>query len=571
MGLFKDMKIAAKILCILTVLVILCVVVGGAGLYSAKNIASLAHKLYDERMEPSELISEVRLISKDTESKLLELIQTADPAAQKAILQAIDDNTKAINKLQEEYQKTAAMDAYEQQKFAELSKELPAYREARANIIKLATTGKQKEAFDLFVASKPVFAKSLSIRADISKHDVKLGKELYQQGEATASLATKTIIGVTVLAVLLSIFLGLLLARSIATPLKTMVAAVGEIAGGDLRNTKIAVTSTDELGQLAVAITAMRTELRQLIVKTTQSTEQVAASSEELSASAEQTSLAASQVAGAITAVADGAAKQLKAVDHTAATIEQMSAGIQQIAANANTVADNSAKSAGAAKEGGRSVAKAIAQMGQIENTVISSAQVVTKLGERSKEIGQIVDTIAGIAGQTNLLALNAAIEAARAGEQGRGFAVVAEEVRKLAEQSQEAAKQIADLIGEIQQDTDNAVKAMNAGTDEVRVGTAVVNEAGQTFEQIFAAFNDATAQVREISTAIQQMATGSQQIVAAVREIDVVGKATSAQTETVSAATEEQTATMEEIAASSQALARMAEDLTNAVGRFKV
>ena len=96
--------------------------------------------------------------------------------------------------------------------------------------------------------------------------------------------------------------------------------------------------------------------------------------------------------------------------------------------------------------------------MANIEKTVANSVAVVTKLGERSKEIGQIVENISGIAGQTNLLALNAAIEAARAGEQGRSFAVVAEEVRKLAEQSQEAAKQIANLIGEIQGDTDKAL-----------------------------------------------------------------------------------------------------------------
>ena len=183
--------------------------------------------------------------------------------------------------------------------------------------------------------------------------------------------------------------------------------------------------------------------------------------------------------------------------------------------------------------------------MGQIEQTVTRSSSVVAKLGERSKEIGQIVDTISGIAGQTNLLALNAAIEAARAGEQGRGFAVVAEEVRKLAEQSQGAAKQIAGLIGEIRNDTDSAVVAMNEGTKEVRIGTEVVNNAGQSFRDIYTSVSDVTGQVREISAAIEQMAAGSQQIVSSVKEIDVISKDTSAQAQTVSAATEEQSASM--------------------------
>jgi methyl-accepting chemotaxis protein len=248
-----------------------------------------------------------------------------------------------------------------------------------------------------------------------------------------------------------------------------------------------------------------------------------------------------------------------------------MSAGIQQIAANTNQVAAQSAQAANKAKEGDKAVVKAVTQMVQVENTVNTSAQVVAKLGERSKEIGQIVDTISGIAGQTNLLALNAAIEAARAGEQGRGFAVVAEEVRKLAEQSQEAARKIAELIGEIQGDTDKAVLAMNEGTREVKNGNEVVNAAGTAFKEIAELVTQVSGQVREISAAIQQMASGSQQIVGAVKKIDLLSKKSADEAQSVSAATEEQLASMEEIAASSQALVIMAKELTKAVGEFKV
>jgi methyl-accepting chemotaxis protein len=343
------------------------------------------------------------------------------------------------------------------------------------------------------------------------------------------------------------------------------------LAQGDLRESLAKVSSEDEIGQLAKGFQEMRTHLRELVTQVNIQAEQLAASSEELTASAEQSAQASNQVAESISNVAQGAEKQLQAVDETTAVVEQMSAGIQQVVASANLVTGNSSQAVETARDGDKAVDKAVSQMAYIEETVINSAQVVAKLGERSKEIGQIVDTISGIAGQTNLLALNAAIEAARAGEQGKGFAVVAEEVRKLAEQSQDAAKKIAILISEIQGDTDRAVVAMAEGTREVKVGTEVVTTAGIAFKAIATLVTQVSEQMKEISAAIQQLASGSQQIVASVQDIDGYSKTAVGQAQTVSAATEEQSASMEEIASSSQTLAKLAQDLQAAVNNFKV
>ena len=375
----------------------------------------------------------------------------------------------------------------------------------------------------------------------------------------------------SIISIIVVSFMTIAIPRSITKPLQAMVAFSKELAGGEFQDKPRHVVSKDEIGQLADALADMRNNLRILIKKVSESAEQVAASSEELTASADQSTQAANQVALSITDVAADATEQLNAANDTSAVVQQMSAGIQKIASNTNEVAGQSNQAAAKANEGGKTVDKAVGQMKTIEETSLGISEAITKLNDKSKEIGQIVEAISGIAGQTNLLALNAAIEAARAGEQGRGFAVVAEEVRKLAEDSQGAAKQIAVLISEIQTDTGSAVQAMGIGAREVQRGTEMVADAGAAFKEIEDLVTDVSTQVKSISDAVQQMAIGSQQIVESVKKMDDLSQKSAGEAQSVSAATEEQLASMEEIAVSSQALARMAEELQSAVAKFKV
>jgi len=387
---------------------------------------------------------------------------------------------------------------------------------------------------------------------------------------ANAGRVVTTALILSAIAVVIGIFLSLFLTRIIRNPILQMVAGANKLAEGDLRET-ISTKSKDELGELAGSLNVMAENFKNVIKQIKVSTDMLNQASREVSSGAEQSSQASNQVASSIALVAQGAEKQLAAVNESSSIVEQMSASIEQIAANSNMVAASADQTVNSAKDGLQVIGTVIDQMGSIDHTVSGSAQVVTRLGERSKEIGQIVNTISGIAGQTNLLALNAAIEAARAGEQGRGFAVVAEEVRKLAEQSQEAAKQIAKLIEEIQGETDKAVIAMNEGTKEVKVGSEVVNKAGETFKKIVDLIAGVSSKAQEVSASTQEMSAGSQQIVSSIRDIDTISKDIAGQTQGVSAATEEQAASMEEMAASSENLSKMAGELEMAVNKFKV
>ena len=568
---FNNLKILAKIMVSVVISALFLFIMGGIGYYYTDQISQGMSGMYHDRLLPVKRLNETRHNFSAVHGMILEIILgNKDAATERKTLEEINTLAAETNQTMADY-KNAKLTAFEQQKIDELDAAIGLYRVEREKALSMARAGQDKEAYAYFSqnAGKHLI-KVNAILKELADFNAKASDDANRTGEDDAKTAKTLIVLLTIAAVAISAAAGWLLAGMVARRLKNAVDTLNLVANGDLTR-EVEVMSNDEIGLMGTALNATVRNLNTLIGDVRFLSEQVAASSQQLTASAGESAQATNQVAGTISEVSRGAELQLNAVNQSTAVVEQMSDGIFQVAANASVVAEASGKAAGAARAGETAVNSAVAQMNNIEKTVISSADVVTKLGERSNEIGQIVDTISGIAGQTNLLALNAAIEAARAGEQGRGFAVVAEEVRKLAEQSQEAAKQIAGLINEIQSDTERAVAAMSTGTREVKAGTDAVAVAGKTFADIVQLIDQVSGQANDISAAIQQMADGSEKIVDSVRDIDKISKAAADQTQTMSAATEEQSAAMEEIAASSQSLANMAQQLQTAIDKFTV
>lgn len=393
-----------------------------------------------------------------------------------------------------------------------------------------------------------------------------------QNNSVTAGLHAKWNMAIVLLiSIIVSIIITLVLSRVIADRLYNCVDRLEKIAEGNLAIEPLDFEDKDEIGKLGIAINRMLESLRDIVYAVSENSRQVAASSEELSASAEESAQAANQVAMNITEVSQGVENQAKTSEEISIVIEQVTNEVRETATTISSISNLSTQTSQAAKAGSYAVEKAVDQMAAIKQSTKSVGDAVAKLNNNSIEIGQIVNTISNIADQTNLLALNAAIEAARAGEQGRGFSVVAEEVRLLAEQSQLATKEITKLISQIQDDTKTAVLAMDKGKKETEKGIEVVSTAGQAFGEIKQKIDEVSSQIIGTSATLQQLDASSQQIVASIREIDRISKEAAMLAQKVSATTQEQSASTEEIASSSDNLARMAQELQNTIGRFRV
>jgi len=369
---------------------------------------------------------------------------------------------------------------------------------------------------------------------------------------------------------ILSFFLMKFLSKKLLAPIKTIMSVIQKVAEGDLTK-EAEVHSNDEFETLATHFNKMLRSLKDLLVQVHEAEEKMLSSAQDIHLRTGESAKATEQVTGSIMEVAGAAQKQLNSVVVAAKTVGMISGEVAAASLQTEKVVKVSDQTTAAAQQGSQKIEQALDQMKVIEDAVGGLGQVILQLDRQSKEIGTITQAIVGIAGQTNLLALNAAIEAARAGEQGRGFAVVAEEVRKLAEESGQAAENIGKLVAEVQLETKSAVDAMGKGSQEVRTGTQVFSLAGESFHAIIGQMETVLEGVSSIVVNIKTLSDSSQHVVREIDEIESLSQNVNAQTETISAAAEQQTASMTEMASYSDRLIQMAEALKTAIDKFKV
>ena len=523
--------------------------------------------------------SQVQALSADGREYELMRIMASDPSERSQAEGLMSQLTPKLNKAYEEYEQAIQEAPFpnesdRSQKLARLNKlkeERKAYADVRQRATTLLDAGDHEAAIALALTEQSDVYKRMSDILEEDKADsVRLARaEMAHSEDVFSGVKTTTPVAL-IIVVVLSVITLVLLLRSIKNSVDTILEGARHIAAGDLRS-KIMLDGDDEFAHIAHQFNTMVESMQKMIRKIKATATDVAGSSEELTANANQSAQVTQNVAQSITEVAEAAEKQMSIVTKSSATIDDFQHGLEEVIANQRHAREQTQATAQKATEGNSFVQSTVEQMNSIAQTVQQTGEIVGKLGERSKEIGNIVEIISNISGQTNLLALNAAIEAARAGEHGRGFAVVAEEVRKLAEESQNASQKISDLIQSIQEETSQAVASMEEGRREAEKGKENVTATGESFSEILSMIGDVKKASLAVSERVLQLREDMNTIVDGMGEVDTSAKGIGSESQNVSAATEEQAAGMEEIASSSRSLANMANDLQTETDKFKV
>ena len=523
--------------------------------------------------------SQVQALSADGREYELMRIMASDPSERSRAEDLMSQLTPKLNKAYEEYEQAIQEAPFpnesdRSQKLARLNKlkeERKAYADVRQRATTLMDAGDHEAAITLALTEQSDVYKRMSDILEEDKADsVRLARaEMAYSEDVFSGVKTTTLIAL-IIVVVLSVITLVLLLRSIKNSVDTILEGARHIAAGDLRS-KIMLDGDDEFAHIAHQFNTMVESMQKMIRKIKATATDVAGSSEELTANANQSAQVTQNVAQSITEVAEAAEKQMSIVTKSSETIDDFQRGLEEVITNQRHAREQTQATAQKATEGNSFVQSTVEQMNSIAQTVQQTGEIVGKLGERSKEIGNIVEIISNISGQTNLLALNAAIEAARAGEHGRGFAVVAEEVRKLAEESQNASQKISELIQSIQEETNQAVASMEEGRREAEKGKENVTATGESFSEILTMIGDVKKASLAVSERVLQLRENMGSIVDGMGEVDTSAKGIGSESQNVSAATEEQAAGMEEIASSSRSLANMANDLQTETDKFKV
>jgi methyl-accepting chemotaxis protein len=574
MNLLKSFKIHTKLSILIFITTIGIVAVGIVGYYYNSQSKSTIAEMYKENMLPDKILADALVQASANKTNTLELMLTKDISVQSKIFVDIQNKAKLFDDDFAEYEKSD-LDRYELDHYAEMKKSLAAWRDIRNKCSDLVKSGKSDEAYALYTSTGiKGFEDFQTDLENLLDYNTQLADRSYINNGIEYNKAITLMIFIIVIVIVICAIVSILITFSITKPLKKTVGFIEKTSRFDLvydPSIEYLLGYKDETGDMVRALADMRKTLRGIVGDIIAISNNLAEHSVGLTASTEENSKAIGQVVTTINEMAEGNNNQAEMVSKTSETISDVVKTINDVNITTEANANNAAKSLEMVDEGQKTIDIAVEKMNENVRITQKVGLAVNELSEMMGKVGGIVDVITSISGQTNLLALNAAIEAARAGDAGKGFSVVSEEIRKLAEGSSSAAKDISHIIKETIEKIKYTADSMDKARLVVDSQKAAVTVTEEVFTKIKESVKDIAKCTQQSSVMLQDINTKSKDIADQTQDMAAVAEQSAAGTEEVAASGEEQLASIELIAHAAFELSAIAEELNSKIRKFKI
>jgi methyl-accepting chemotaxis protein len=565
----------SKILLLTAMMLVLLIVVSFTGYRTSNSINYDMNNLYKNYAMPAIWMEEMKSISIQNRHLILSMLNTTEMDEIWAHDSKIKENRKRINELLALY---ANIDQTSEEKamVSKIETVMLTVDKLQDEVIDAQKNDRGEKSAYLLDSVKAgseianAANKNIELIDELVDMLVMRADEVSSRASATAGAGIMRIIILSAAAVTLGIALGLLISGTITGGIAGIENSIKTFADGDL-TISFPATGRDELAQMGRELGSMAETLKNIIKSVKTASEHIAGSSEEFSALAEETNATMEEFRSSVDAIGLELNSLAATGEEVNASVEEVAAGAQSTAEKGTDIARQVEAAMNAGENGMTAVQKTMSGIGGVVRNATEAVRSVQELSSRTHRIQNFVAQIGGIADQTNLLALNAAIEAARAGEAGRGFAVVAEEVRKLAEDSNIAAKNIADLAETISGDLDHMVTVSLDNAKASQEAQNLSTEIENIISQMIISLKSIASSTQDLAAVSEEQAASSEEIAEAVQNISTKVASTASAGDQIRSGVGSVAASAERIAVRSEALSSLSAELENILTFFKL
>ena len=569
MELLRNSKVGTKLNILITISSIACIVLSLIGFWGLERGKSTSSNMYEDNLLPIEWIGIVESNFYHVNMNFMEIMVSKDEKRMNELIREMDgirqENDYLLKQFEAKVISTKEKELYNT--FYET------FNELRTQMKKAQELGKSnnEEAYAYYLKEiEPNMQKSIKSIRELILYNSNNAELLQKENNNSAQNTMIMFVSISILAILIIILIGYVIKLTIRKPLALLQNDMEKVAAGDL-TTRTPYKANNELGHIVQSFNSMLDNLQQLIANVKMTTQEVISTTEGVLQDTNRASSISNEVVQTVLEVKTKIEGQVTSIQESSSSMEEITTGVQTVAESSAVVAEVAVTTTERINIGSEVINHSILQMNSVHDVVEETSKVINKLVTRTQRIDTALAAITNIAEQTNLLALNAAIEAARAGENGKGFAVVAAEVRDLAEQSKESAKEVNHLIKSIQQDTQDTVNVMRKGQQKAVEGKEAAHKANQTFLSIMRDIDKITSQIQEVSAATEEMSAGTEEVNASLSLVSETATDVKKETLQTVKSIQSQAVSIEQISIQSNKMKEKVEELTELVSKFNI